>query len=164
MDSAPKNLLGVMNPDFAEKTIEKKRPGTYLAQRDLFLGMDIEFVKKITELSEHISYKKGDIVFDIGEPADYFFVLLKGSVNMEREKDKWHTAQNPGEIFGWSSLIGREVYAAYAVCITDSDILKIEKEAFVELLDSSPEDKATLYEHLSIMLGSQLLEVYSTAG
>ena len=134
----------------------------HLAQKDLFWGMDIDFVKKVTELAVHVSCKQGDLIFDIGESADFFFVLLKGTVTMERQKDKWHTAKNPGEIFGWSALIHRERYAASATCGSDTEMLKIRRDPFMQLLETSPKDKATLYEHFSKMLGDQLLEVYSS--
>jgi len=133
------------------------------SQADLFWGMSINFVKSATDLAVHITCREGDKLFDIGDAADRFYVLLKGSVNMERGKDKLYTAQQAGEIFGWSSLIHRDVYAASATCTADSELLNIKKEPFLKLLEASPDDKATLYERLARMLGNQLLEVYITA-
>jgi CRP/FNR family cyclic AMP-dependent transcriptional regulator len=134
----------------------------HLAQKDLFWGMNIDFVKKVTELAVQITCKSGDMIFDIGDTADYFYVLLKGSVTMKRHNEKWHTASKPGELFGWSALIRRERYAASAECGSDSEILKIRREPFLQLLETSPEDKSMLYEHFAKMLGDQLLEVYSS--
>jgi CRP/FNR family transcriptional regulator, cyclic AMP receptor protein len=132
----------------------------HLAQKDLFWGMNIDFVKNVTDLAVHISCKEGEKIFEVGDQADHFYVLLKGSVIMDRGKDKWHTANNAGEIFGWSALIHRSDYAAHATCAVDSEILKIESQAFLKLLEERQENKATLYQHLSQMLGAQLLETY----
>jgi CRP-like cAMP-binding protein len=132
----------------------------HLGQKDLFWGMDIEVVKQITELAVHNTYKMGDKIFSVGEKADHFYVLLKGSVTMERGTGKWHNANNPGELFGWSALINRGDYAAQAVATVESEILKIEREAFLNLLEQSQKNKAILFEHLARMLGNQLLEVY----
>jgi len=135
----------------------------HFSQADLFWGMSIDFVKSATDLAVHITCHKGDKLFDIGDPADRFYVLLKGTVIMERGKDKLYTAQQPGEIFGWSALIHRDEYAASATCATDSELLNLKREPFMKLLKASPEDKATLYDRLSKMLGNQLLEVYIAA-
>jgi CRP/FNR family transcriptional regulator, cyclic AMP receptor protein len=132
----------------------------HLTQGDLFWGMDIDFVKTATDLAVNISCKNGDRLFGIGDRADYFYVLLKGSVVMERGKDRLYTANHAGEIFGWSALIRRKDYAASATCNSDTELLKIEQAPFLSLLEASPQNKSVLYEGLSKMLGNQLLEVY----
>lgn len=135
-----------------------------LRQGDLFRAMEIEFVRSITELSEPISSKAGDKLFKVGDPAEFFYILLKGSVTMERGKGKWYTAKQPGEIFGWSALIHRKEFAASAACDGDCELLRIESEPFLKLLEGSPANKAVLYEQLAKMIGNQLLDVYlSTA-
>jgi CRP-like cAMP-binding protein len=131
-----------------------------LRQGDLFWAMDIEFVKEITELAQPISSKSGDKLFKVGDPADYFYILLKGSVTMERGKGKWYTAKQAGELFGWSALIHRKEFAASATCDVDSELLRIESGPFLALLESSPVNKAALYEQLAKMIGNQLLDVY----
>ncbi len=135
----------------------------HFSQADLFWGMSIDFVKSATDLAVHISCREGDKLFDIGDRADRFYVLLKGTVTMERGKDKLYAAETAGEIFGWSALIHRAEYAASATCGSDAELLNIKKEPFLKLLENSPEDKANLYERLARMLGNQLLEVYITA-
>lgn len=132
----------------------------HFKQGDLFWGMDIEFVKAVTELAVHISCKEGERIFDIGDPADHFYVLLKGSVNMARGKDKLYTANHAGEIFGWSALIQRKDFAASATCAADSEILKIGRDTFLSTLEQVPQNKATLFEQLAKKLGNQLLEHY----
>ena len=130
------------------------------SQSDLFWGMSMDFVTATTDLAVHITCQKGDKLFDIGDPADRFYVLLKGSVTMKRGDGKLHTADKAGEIFGWSSLINRPEYAASATCDTVTELLNIEGKSFMKLLDNSPQDKAILFERLAKMLGNQLLDVY----
>ncbi|MCF8095136.1 MAG: cyclic nucleotide-binding domain-containing protein [Desulfobacteraceae bacterium] len=131
-----------------------------LRQGDLFRNLNKDFIKQITELAEHLSCKKDDVLFKVGDPANFFYILLRGVVTMERGRGRWYTAKQPGELFGWSSLIHRTEFAASAVCDMDSEVLKIERAPFLKLLESSQQDKATLYEQLSRMIGSQLLNVY----
>ena len=62
------------------------------SQSDLFWGMSIDFVTAVTNLAVHITCKEGDKVFDIGDSADRFYILLKGSVTMKRGDGDLHTA------------------------------------------------------------------------
>ena len=130
------------------------------SQSDLFWGMSMDFVKAVTDLAVNVAFKQGDKLFDIGDPADRFYIILKGSVTMRRGDGKLHTARKAGEIFGWSALIDRPEYAASAVCDNMTALLRIESRPFLELIEKSPRDKATLFERLAKMLGNQLLDVY----
>ena len=132
------------------------------SQSDLFWGMSTNFVTATTDMAVSITCKKGDKLFDIGDTADRFYILLKGSVTMKRGDGELHTAKKAGEIFGWSSLIKRPEYAASATCDIVTALLNIESKPFLELLDKSPQDKATLFERLAKMLGNQLLDVYTS--
>lgn len=107
------------------------------SQSDLFWGMSRDFVTSTTELATHITCQEGDKLFDIGDQADRFYVLLKGSVTMRRGDGKLHTADKAGEIFGWSSLINRPEYAASATCDTETQLLNIEIKPFLDILDRS---------------------------
>ena len=133
------------------------------SQSDLFWGMDIDFVKAATDMAVHLSRGEGEKLFDIGDRADRFYVLLKGSVTMKRGDGDLHTADKAGEIFGWSSLISRGEYAASAICDKKTELLSIESEPFLKLIDKYPGDRAALFERLAKMLGNQLLGVYISA-
>jgi CRP-like cAMP-binding protein len=143
--------------------IPTKEATMHFSQSDLFWGMSIDFVKASTELAFHISCKEGEKLFDIGDKADRFYVLLKGSVTMKRGDGDLYTAQDAGEIFGWSSLIKRPEYAASATCDKETELLNIKAGPFLKLMDIYPNDKAVLFERLATMLGNQLLGVYISA-
>lgn len=130
------------------------------SQSDLFWGMSMDFVKGTTDLAVNVACKPEEKLFDIGDPADRFYIILKGSVTMRRGDGKLHTASKAGEIFGWSALIDRPEYAASATCDNVTALLKIDSRPFLELLEKSPQDKATLFYRLAKMLGNQLLDVY----
>ena len=71
-----------------------------IKQRDLFWGMDSEFVKKATDQAVHLSCKDGEKLFSTGDKADRFHILLKGKVSIIWEVDgkEHHSAHDPGEI------------------------------------------------------------------
>jgi len=58
----------------------------YFKQADIFWGMDRDFVKKIMDIGEKESCRGGDFLFQTGDPARYFYILLKGAVKLRREE------------------------------------------------------------------------------
>ena len=130
------------------------------SQADMFWGMSIDFVKAVTDLAVHISCREGDRLFEIGDPADRFYILLKGNVIMERGKDKLYTAQQAGEIFGWSALIRQGDYFATVICEAPTVTLRFNCEAVCHLLEQHADSAAIFYKQLARALGSRLLTAY----
>ena len=71
-------------------------------------------------------------------------------------------AKYPGEVIGWSSLVGRDVYSASAQCRDPAKLLKINRNRFLDILHKNSANEALLYKRLSEMLGNRLLELYPT--
>jgi cGMP-dependent protein kinase len=129
-----------------------------LNQKALFWGMNIESVKALTDLSISISGKNGDIIFDAGDEAQSFYILLKGQIIFEQRGERFRI-KSPGEIIGWPALIRRTVYGATATCAADTELVKIERDPFLAILEQTPQDKAALFERLEKNLGNDLLGI-----
>jgi CRP-like cAMP-binding protein len=65
------------------------------------------------------SYDEGDLLFQQGDPANQFYILLKGRIKLilGETGHAVYIVSNAGEAFGWSSLIDRETYTASAECM-----------------------------------------------
>ena len=107
-----------------------------------------------------MSCDRGDKLFNAGDPTDFFYILLKGQIGIERGNSgpKLYTAKSPGEIVGWSALIRNEDYTATATIESETELLKLEREPFLKLLEKSPANKALLFERVAKMLGNRLLK------
>ena len=131
---------------------------------DFIMGMGKEFALEAMEISEKISPDEGDIIFHSGDPADHFYVLIKGRVRLSLGEagPVVYMAKYPGEVIGWSSLVGRDVYSASAQCSDPSKLLKFDRDSFLDILHKNSANEALLYKRLSEMLGNRLLELYPT--
>ena len=65
-----------------------------------------------------------------------------------------------GEAFGWSSLVGPEVYSATAQCKEPTRFLKIEAGKLKEVLEKDPANAAVFYRRLARILGNRLIQAY----
>ncbi len=72
-----------------------------------------------------------------------------------------HHVSRPGEIIGWSSLVGREMYSASAECTMPTELHKIESESLREILEKNPANGFIFYQNLAGILGMRLLQSYS---
>ena len=134
----------------------------YIKQSDLFMGTSMDFVKKFMDISEMSSHKKGEILFRENDPAKSFFILLNGRVKLSigEPEQVVYNAERNGEAFGWSSLIGGDVYSASAKCLEPTQLLKTASNQLSRILEEDAENGIIFFKQLAATLGKRLLETY----
>ena len=134
----------------------------YFEQGDLLRGMNKDFVKEFINLAIKESHKKGYFLFREGNRANYFYILLKGRVKITigETGHAVYTVDHPGEVFGWSSLVGRNAYSASAECREPTKILKFGIKKLQRILEKDPSNGLIFFKRLSGTLGNRLLQTY----
>ena len=135
----------------------------YLKQKDIFWGMSKDFVKQIMDMAVTESRIEGEWLFQEGDPANAFYVLLKGRIKLSLGETGHivYVVSNAGEAFGWSSLIGRESFSASAECMAPSKLLIWDKDKLQKVLEKDPANSLLLYKRLAELLGNRLLQSYT---
>ncbi len=106
-----------------------------LRRYPFFCCLDEAQQKAIAMIAEDLLVEKGVTLFEEGEPADTFYLLLEGGVDLfypaSRElRDLLLVAEiNQGEPFSISALIEPHVLTATAKTTASSRILKIDAKA-----------------------------------
>ncbi len=132
----------------------------YIKQSDLLLGTSMDFVKKFMDISRMVSHAKGDMLFHENDEARYFYILLNGHVKLSvggGGQAVYSVAQN-GEAFGWSSLIGRDVYSASAECVDPTTLLVTDRRELGKVLEEDPANGLIFLKQLAATLGNLFLE------
>jgi CRP/FNR family transcriptional regulator, cyclic AMP receptor protein len=134
----------------------------YLKQSDILKGLNHRFVKEFMNLTSKESHSEGKTLFERGHKADNFYILLKGRIKLiiGESGPIVYTVSHPGEAFGWSSLIGREVYSASAQCAIESKTLRIERVALLKIMELEPAEGMAFFRNLAATLGNRLLTSY----
>lgn len=134
----------------------------YFKQADIFWGMSKDFVAEIMKLATTESHKEGKLLFRAGSPANHFYILIKGHVKLTLGENGQvvYVVNKAGEAFGWSSLIGREVYSAAAECSSPTNLLKFERQELQKVLENDPENGLIFFKRLAMILGNRLLQSY----
>ena len=134
----------------------------YLTQGDLFWGMNKDFVTEAMAITTKETLEEGQTVFTEGDPAESFYILIKGRImlTLGEKSREVYVAYQPGEIIGWSSLIGRETLSATAHCLEPTTLSKVNRQKFLAILDRYPVESATLFKRVAAMLGNRLVHLY----
>ncbi len=129
----------------------------YLKMSDFFSGMGKDFTIEAMEMSEKSNQNNGDVIFHMGDPAGHFYILIKGSVRLSLGQigPQVYMAENPGEIIGWSCLIGLDSYSASAECVEPTNLIKFDRESFLSILKKYPANEALLYRRVAETLGNR---------
>jgi CRP-like cAMP-binding protein len=134
----------------------------FIKQADLFSGVSSHFLKAMMDLAIKESYGAGQTLFDRGDPADYFYILVAGSIEliMSPDKKKIYSGSKTGESFGWSSLIDHDIYTASARSKAPTVVLKFDKTALLRIIDDDPTSGIIFYKYLAKTLCRRLLKSY----
>ncbi len=138
----------------------------FIKQADLFWSLGNEFVKKVMDKVEKESFGKGHFIFSEGDPAIYFYTLIKGRVKLRIGKAgiSVFTVNHAGDSFGWSSLVARDAYSASAECMQPTMVIKVNRDVLWEIISEYPNDGLVFMKRLAALLGQRLLWSYEMVG
>jgi len=141
---------------------EKGVFGMYMKQSDLLKGLSKDFLKQIMEVSEKETHKGGYLLFKEGDRAKHLHILLKGrvSIALGETSHTVYTVDHPGEVFGWSSLVGRKGYSASAECKEPTKLLKISVKKLEALFEKDRASEIVFFKQLAAGLGARLIQSY----
>ena len=97
-------------------------------------------------------YRKDQIVFSQGDPADAVFYIQKGKVKVtvvsEQGKEAVVAILGTNEFFGEGCLAGQAQRIATVATMTDSVIVRLEKAAIVRVIHQEPAFSEMFIAHL----------------
>ncbi len=134
----------------------------YIKQSDLLWGLDKHFIKEFIESAMKKTHPEGYKLFNAGDPADFFYILMKGCIRLSvgEQNKTTYLVEHGGEAFGWSGLVGMPRYSASAECVKESMMMIFAKEFVQNVTDADPVNGMRFYRRLARMLGNRLIHSY----
>ena len=100
---------------------------------DIFEHTSTEDLSHIAAIAEEIEYQAGDVIYKENEIPDSMYVVIEGKVRLTRGDIEVTVAGNM-EAFGTWALFDDEPRVATATALETSQILRLDKEDFIDLL------------------------------
>lgn len=98
------------------------------------------------------TYNEGDVIIEQGEESDNMFWLKSGLLVVLRENEEGKQITlgniNPGEIFGEMSFLDSEPRSATVKAIATSEVLRIPKKKYLDILKGQPQWMQNLVHNL----------------
>lgn len=116
--------------------------GDSRASREVFGFLAADQVKAIGESGERLNFKAGEVVYERGDQARDFYVVLSGDVTLRLPGrggvsviiDQLHR----GSIFGGALSSTRPSYALTAQCTENTRLLRIGSDVLTRLMERDP--------------------------
>ncbi len=128
---------------------------------DLFQELTGEELKQVDQMSEMLTFKRGQQIFFHGGPGGYVYCLKSGRVKISRlsqeGKELILDIVMPGEIFGEILVGGEAAEDTMAEAMEDTQICLIPRNRFEQLLRVHP----NLSFHLIKLIGLRLRRIES---
>jgi len=136
----------------------------FINEIDLFEGMSQQFIDEIAKVMVEESHGEGAVLFKEEDLADSFYVLEEGSIRLSLGKEGHitHLLNTPGDSFGWSSLVDRDVYTTSAQCLQPTKVIKIEKGKLQSIFDKHRFSGLMFYKRLARIIGDRLTNTYNS--
>lgn len=101
----------------------------------LFCNFSLSELAQVLELAEKVVIRDGEVLFEEGDPADAFYILLEGQISIEKDLDEDGRRESlvilkPSEMFGEMALLDDEPRSASAISSGPSVLLRISRDLF----------------------------------
>lgn len=130
--------------------------GAALRGCQIFAGLNPHDLELIAETVEVRRLGAGEYLFHEGDPADGFYLVQKGAVNVHRVnpggREQVIHVFRTGETFAEASLATRRGYPADARAEEDSQVLLIRRDGFLAVLKRQPEIALRILASMSLHL------------
>lgn len=116
-----------------------------LSKVPLLGGLDRRGLEEVGRLADEVDLPAGRVAARQGSSGDEFFVIIDGTVRIERDGQLLREL-GPGEFFGELALLGKVGRTATATCVTACRLLVVGHREFHELLTRFPTIQGAVLE------------------
>ncbi len=125
------------------------------AECRIFRNLSLGQIKEISSHATPISYNKGDLIFENGEPADYLYIVQDGTVKLHSDSPSgkaliFEISTLGGTLNG--SAMSTKAYFMSARALTDVTVLRISRQEFFGFVAKYPNVAMELVHLLSSRL------------
>ena len=128
-----------------------------MSETPIFAGIDPKRLRLLAFMSESLTYRAGELLFDQGEDGDSAFVVLDGTasvlINIGGEKTEVAVIGSK-QVFGEMAVLCDIPRTAAIGAKTDLEVLRIDRDAFLKLLQEFPEVSLQVMRFLASRLES----------
>lgn len=122
---------------------QKQKICSGLESCPLFNGLKKSELEEICLLSDILSIKKGQILFTEGDTAFAFYVICSGRMRVYKlsssGREQTLKTLGAGASMAEAALFADGKYPAYSIAQDDSELIRIDRIGFIQLIEKKPQ-------------------------
>ncbi len=124
------------------------------ALRSTFLkDLDQEQLEILVPMFEPFQVPASTTIFKQGEPTSYLYFIINGTVAIRYKPHDGPvitlTHLHPGDVFGWSAVIGNSAYTSSVLATTEIETIRVHCKDLKKLCQTNPELGYSVLEKLA---------------
>lgn len=132
----------------------------YLSGHAFFKGMNKDFVKLLSEFASERHAAKDEVLFQLGRPADKFYLLRSGKVSVQVPALVGPSLElqvlGDNQILGWSWLIPPYRWNFLARTVEESDLIEFDGSAILARCEADPKFGYDLLKRFTALMSERL--------
>ncbi len=129
----------------------------------LFSGLSQPQLEKIQDIALELHFSKGRLIFQEGEQGNGFYIVNTGKIKVFKlsfeGKEQILHIYGPGHTFGEVPVFEGKSFPASAMAIENSSILFLPRDAFVDLITTTPALSMNMLADLSKRLRAFTIQI-----
>ena len=132
-----------------------------LFQASIFSGLSSDQISGVLDTANEAVFQAGDSIMTEGEEGGELYVIVGGSVQIEKKAGNDLTikiahAEKKGMMLGEMSLIDMKPRSASVIAITEVTLIALKREGLADLFDKDPKILATISLNIARALSARL--------
>jgi CRP-like cAMP-binding protein len=140
--------------------MDKQQLMNILREVSFLQDVDEEDLEKLTDITQFVSYDENEVVFRDGDPAENVYVVATGGVSLEICAPglgcRRILTMGPGELVGWSAVLGQSRLTATARAMNLTCLVKIHAGLLHALCDHDPDFGYEIMRRTALALAKRL--------
>ncbi len=125
---------------------------------EIFAQSDVDDLAAVAAVAKEQQFKRGENVYQVGDPGDALYVILEGTVEARREGELL-MRMGSKEAFGDHSLFDGAPRVTDIVVLEPLTVLVIDRRDFLDLLGDRPELLRGVFKMMSRQLKSMVVDL-----
>ncbi|HZW40538.1 MAG TPA: Crp/Fnr family transcriptional regulator [Ignavibacteriaceae bacterium] len=142
-----------------------EKPNDFLKYVPIFSELDENSIEQIARIGTRKTFKKDSVILFEHETGSALFVIAEGKVKISRVSDDGKevilTILSDSDFFGEMAILDGLARSANVTAVEDTELFMIQRNDFLDLLQSKPEVAISLLQELTQRLRSADMKIKS---
>ncbi len=130
---------------------------------ELLSGLSPADVDSVLGLGSHLSLKTGASLFQMGDPAESLFLIMRGRIRLtlpilvrDKEQEILIEERSQGQTVGWSALVSPYRFTLSASAPLETEVIALPREKLRAFCEASPEVGFKIAMNLAVVVSNRL--------